>query len=816
MLAVFAGVHGRHAPACPYPVLKFPTLLSRITQNHVLNGLLFFRTSAAARATPRFLRETAMLPPLAYGVCVETLVEMATHAHPGKLLVHIADEEGDPYAVALAGRLKAWVAGRDSDFVVLNAEGYQGYIPLDEMVWTVAHSPPPSRDGEGNIYSSNTRADDSGFMPVHSSKARKRRAAVHQSMGRGFIPPEDAEGSDKLSLSFTIYSPSTLASHLEIPVSLLPLLGALVGNDYTGSSDDSSPPPTTAAELRGGRRANLQRLFFERQLTLGQRIDRVAKTLNEILAAAFGQGTAPPKKRTKKQIGSVMDLIDAAVTALLLRPLDAFATGEKEAIVERVVEATLRYAIPRPEGDELLEGSVGLQKGHGVLKWASDVCPLHTSEACPLFASLSRLVPPRLADSSEGETRAMETPHEDIRALYITAYRRGYLNPHILDAVQTGTTWPSLFLEDPDKECVKISVGRSIREWTYAILDASVGLSSPSEPETLEGQDEPDEDEDALVDVVEEDRLGDTDPLARLKGALKELDESEVGDESTYQESAPSTLSTSTDAFSSRPKVVTEYVRRGTRLAGEEVKVPPLSQLLARVSLEGPVHAQASLPLPPPLWPEDRRRKLLISAAESNYPAVDALPDDHLLAVLALRFVVRRMHLRALDNPRVKERQLERWTQAEARAFLMCIFSREREMQEEDITGDLEESKTIDVPVVERHVQLVAQLFAALEAIEQLSHVLLLAPRIANPARLFSGRRLHALLNGLGPSAESLDEELWRACWEGLEDAYASKPQKKSKKEKKKLGESAIPAKDKAKGPGNIGGMFGLLADAEA
>jgi hypothetical protein len=49
--------------------------------------------------------------------------------------IHFADEEGDPYAVELAGRLGGYVIGKDSDFVIFHSDGYKGYIPLDEMTW---------------------------------------------------------------------------------------------------------------------------------------------------------------------------------------------------------------------------------------------------------------------------------------------------------------------------------------------------------------------------------------------------------------------------------------------------------------------------------------------------------------------------------------------------------------------------------------------------------------------------------------------------------------------------------------------------------
>ena len=854
--------------AGPYPTLKFPTLVSRITQTTIQAGLLFFRTSPQARAAPRFLRETAMLPPLAYSVCVDTLLHLASTLSPtstppppapnrngarteqqagqgqGPLQVYFADEEGDPYAVALAGRLGAFVAGRDSDFVVLNAEGYAGYVPLDEMLWTLTSTATTAApwDAEGSVYSASIAEtedlDEDGFQIVKKGKGRKRRAAATETntavkAGRGILPPHalpdftatDTDG--ELALTFAVYEPGTIAAHLGIPVSLLPLLGAFLGNDFTGApnaSDDTAPPPATTAEIRSKSRANLQRLFFDRGMTHGQRIQRVAKTLSGILAAAFGAaggtGTAAAgRKRGKRAIGSVMELIDAAVTALLVRPLDSFATGEREAVVERIAEATLQYAIPKVE--DVPENG----EGEGGFKWVSELCPLHVPEACPLFTSLSGLVNARLAalavaedESAEKDDEAMAEAEEEVRERYAAAYRRGHLDPHILDTLHTGTMWPRTFLEDPDKECVQRSVGREVRLWTYAVLDAGVGLPTACEPEPeAEDEDEEDEeDEDELVDVVEEDEdedeevVGRTarDPLARLRGALKQLDGSDEEDANEEARPPLSAAATSTTGAHIRSKIITEYVRRGTRLAPEEILVPPLADLLQQVSLD--THNPRS---PPQLWPEQARRTLLLRALASDIASVARLPDESLLGVLAVRWVVRRMDRRAKENPGVKAREVERWAEAEAKAVLASILG--PDLRPGAAQAENGEDARESVEVAERHVQLVAQVLTALDAIEHLAQVLLLAPGLGSAGRKMSGARCHALLSGRRRlSAEEPAESVWAACVDGLEDAFGARAQKK--KDKRAKAQAAVPKASPAKSGGARGGMFGLLADVDA
>ncbi|RPD53334.1 hypothetical protein L226DRAFT_495629 [Lentinus tigrinus ALCF2SS1-7] len=821
----------------PYPTLKFPTLVSRITQTHIQSSLLFFRTSATARTMPRFLHETAMLPPLAYSVCVNTLLRLAHAADDtsSALHVHFADEEGDPYAVALAGRLNAYVAGKDSDFVVLNSEGYRGYVPLDEMAWTLTSAAP--WDGEGSVYSVSVAGeseagdggvDNDGFQTVRKGKSKKKRTAAKQDMrpGRGILPPSALPTSEplndgQLGLSFTVYEPPTLAAQLGIPVYLLPLLGAFLGNDYTGASgsDDTGPPPVTTAEIRAkGRQANLQRLFFDRGLTHGQRITRVADTLSGILAAAFGgaasSGANGKKRGRKQQIGSVMELIDAAVVDLLVRPLDTFAAGEREAVVERIAEATLQYAIPKAEDDGAGAGGVegyDVEEPNAALKWTSDACPLHAFEACPLISMLSGLIRTRDAALEDDELMARaEDPLEQVRERYVAAYRQGVLDPHILDTAHTATMWPRMFLEDPDKETVQRTVGRAIRMWTYAVLDAGIGLPHAPEPER-EGGEETDDGDDELVDVVEEDSESDedrgADPLARLRGALKELDGNEEDG------APPAGPSTSVIPQDSRTKVVTEYVRRGTRLATEEITVFPLAELLKGL----PVDVPFNLAVPPQLWSEETRRALLLRALASASPAVLSLADDDVVGVLAVRWVVRTMHLRAQENPGVKERILERWTQAEAKAVLASFSLGQQDTIALQHPREADDSEGPALPL-ERHIQLVTQVSTAVDAIEQLVQVLLLSSTstITSPARRFSGVRCHALLSGKVPLPTGVpDEKVWTACLEGLEDAYAVLPQKK--KDKKARAKATPPvAKTASRGGAKGGSLFGLLADVEA
>ncbi|KAH9918812.1 uncharacterized protein B0H18DRAFT_882498 [Fomitopsis serialis] len=769
-----------------YPALKFPTLVSRATQTTIQVGLLFFRTSAQARSTPRFLRENSLLPPLSFTVCVQTLRDLvsssAARVEPPWLEVHFADEEGDPYAVALAARLNAYVVGRDSDFVVLNADGYQGYIPLDEMIW-LAESASAAASDAGSVLSSTDGDDDvdpNGFKTVRKSKTRKREAE-NPLVGRGIIPPA---GDTTLALVCNVYSPTALATTLQLPVSLLPLLGALVGNDFTGGVD-------------GAPRHALHALFFERQLTLPQRITRVAGTLRSLL-------DPDQKRKRKRPIGSVMELIDAAVHALLLRPPDTMGSGELDAIVERIVEATLQYAIPRSD-----------ENGLGPGPNRACPCPLHGAGTCRLVDFLS---PPR-AVADERPEPPINTDRARVGELYVGAYRRGELSPRALDVLSTGTAWPRIALEDPDKESVSKSVARAIRQWGYAVLDAGVGLPAPLAENDQAKENGAVDSDDELVDVVEE-NSDDEDPLSPLRDALERLDNPAADSARASALSPPTPL---------RPKVVTEYVRRGTRLAPEEITVPLFSDLLEEFSIAAPESQQEpGRPLPVQLWPEDLRLTFLLRALGSDTLGVRTLHGARLVAVLAVRWVVARMHARADANPTQKEKQSERWTREEVRAFLSAFSwpranGKARASEPDDVPGESDEPEPEPVPIEERNIQLVTQVSLAGDAVEHFAQLLLLSDLAPNPMLYFSGLRFHTALT-LQPNTvtgTSDDDEILSICLEGLESALMTKPTKAKKKRKAGAGgeapSTAPPLQQgQRRGRAQAGNMYDVLAAMSA
>lgn len=274
------------------------------------------------------------------------------------------------------------------------------------------------------------------------------------------------------------------------------------------------------------------------------------------------------------------------------------------------------------------------------------------------------------------------------------------------------------------------------------------------------------EDPDEMIDVVEdhsdEDEEGEDalEDVAKLRGALRSLSfsaadededmDDEVGADEDEDLDAPPLPPPSPPRRPKRPigpKSVTEYVRRGARIAAETVAVPSWDSF--DLDLDEDVAIQ--------LQPEDARMSVLLQFLNADFPSIRELRGSrNLLAVLSVRLVVRRMHERAAGDSYSKERAQERWTRREARAFLAAIAP-------EDAASAASAHGDPPQTVSERSIQLTAQISAAMECLAHLARALLLAEDDAVPgcSLRFSGMRFHGLLAADAGVEVKLDERLW-------------------------------------------------------
>ena len=682
------------------------------------------------------------MPPLTYAATVQALQELSL-SNESRLHIYFADEECDPFAVELAGRLGGYVAGKDSDFLILNSAGYLGYIPMDEMLWIgevteETLSAPSSKQSDEN----------DGFSQAVKSK-RKKRPAQDPKMGKGLIPPTESSGG--LTLTFTTCSPSTLASHFNIPVNLLPLLGAVVGNDYTHEAT-----PTTRT---------IQSRFFQRTTSPVDRIKASATALRATILAS-------QRGLIKSTAGGnpVIELIRGTANTLLANSSVVLGSGEVEDIIDKLVMATLQYAIPKEDGDN-------------DFLWPTKLCPIHSAETCPLGITFARL--------SGDEEFELEAETNRNAMLYVSAYRDGLLSPNVMDRLNSATHWPFIFLENPNFETVG-KLGRSIRLWEYAVLNESVGLPRPEtqqeEPAATasatdasqsEAAESEADDEDELVDVIEsesESEAESADYLAPLHGALDKLQ-----------------ANTSPDQLSG-PRIITEYVRRGTRVSGDNIEVPALTDLYKETSFPeaSKLDGTAILSLP-----VKDRLDLLLRVLRSDSDGVISLPPPDRMHVLALRWLLSVLYSRWNEDQASKDRYQERWTIREAQCFLAAFSS-----SEDKLSTDNEYP-----PIEDRNVHLTTQVMHAMETVEHFSQVLLLTGEIPSSARLFSGRLFHNLLSGKRDLKVS--DSLWKICEADMGTVFREEQRKRPKK----AVASIAPPKKSVK---TSGSLFSFLGNSDA
>jgi hypothetical protein len=258
---------------------------------------------------------------------------------------------------------------------------------------------------------------------------------------------------------------------------------------------------------------------------------------------------------------------------------------------------------------------------------------------------------------------------------------------------------------------------------------------------------------------------------------------------------------------------VTEYVRRGARVAAEELQVAGLDD-------------GSETTTPPQLRPVEDRLRVFLRSLGSDTHSVRAVATDEsesrphasrggkLLLVVTLRWVLQTLHARAEaaeDGSRRREREMEKWTRSEARAFLTCC---------------LPDEEALEMPPIEdRAVQLTAQALAAFEACGWLAQALLLVdlpdscgnkdgplPMVIGQAeKMFSGRRFHTALARPRQCSGEVFQQLWRATEEGLEGAFREEKGRRGRKDRKERSRTSGHTTSRGGKPQGAG-MFGVLA----
>lgn len=208
-------------------------------------------------------------------------------------------------------------------------------------------------------------------------------------------------------------------------------------------------------------------------------------------------------------------------------------------------------------------------------------------------------------------------------------------------------------------------------------------------------------------------------------------------------------------------KVVTEYVRRGSRFGPEVVRVGFLPELLEElgISLEGPIQ----------LEPEPDRLRLLLTiiGVEGAAEKLRNIPPEQIVPVLAVRWAVSVLNDRVVESGGSEDRLAEKWTRSEVEALLLAFIR--------PTPG----ASHVAPEIGDRHVQLTAQVLASIGAIILLAQALLLDLDRCLPLNLvthFSGKGFHQLLNNgrIEASFKDLIDHLMDVVTTGLDaEAFA-------------------------------------------
>lgn len=245
-------------------------------QANVATTRMFYTISPATRSDPRY--NDVVLP-----LFVSQALRAALEAE--SVPMHYAPSgEADGLCVSLARKLDGYVLGQDTDFIIFNGQ----YAPLDMMEWISAPVSEP-------------QADVDEFQTVSKTKMKKQRQS-------SLLPSSDGD-----QLVLATFSSEMLAKRLRLPVTMLPLLASLVGNDYS---------PKWASDL-----------FFT-GVRAAERVERVARVLRELNL----------KPRSGPE--AAVDLVQRAVKQLSSRHLDEKSLND---VVDRLIDATMQYVLPESD-----------------------------------------------------------------------------------------------------------------------------------------------------------------------------------------------------------------------------------------------------------------------------------------------------------------------------------------------------------------------------------------------------------------------------------------------------------------------------------
>lgn len=623
----------------PVPLVKQPTFLARRQAIASANSA-FMRSSAASRASRAFQRECYPAPPLLGDAVRLTLLEIGVEIRnmPGEADSAVAEfaesQSGNGDAAGLA-------VSKDSDFFILcsRGAGRARYVPLDSVEYIVRDVAADGAAGEtkDTLAEQQQSASSStdGFEAVSTRKSRSKArsaaaaaaaaaasasAAAASSHTSSWPPSRRSSSSTRLSsIRLRAYSSHALATQLHLPPALLPLLGSVIGNDYSTPTQDSVLFRHLSRSTDKIREAcQVVHEQWQRAMTLA-RDSRRAPTRQSLeirlasrsllKASIQGGGGGSDVDETSSEY-SCSD-VDASAASLPSSSSSATATptlygGSNTIIgapslqddgaapvVDRVrslIEATVNALLERAD--------IATHRAYYVSDGEKEACIDSIIESVAAYSLLSTVDSSHLFGKSraaflnagegdiDGDNASSASPRAQALAAYRQAWQASAFPTQLLAAMTERVCTMTIAPEDPDQKSVHVGAAREVRRWVYAILFQVWGMDwardTMGEP--------PREHESALQETASV--SSSSHPPPRYKEGERADDVISVDTESSGTEEeveeaveAPPPPPATSAIFSppeeiKPPPAVVEYVRKGDRLIGDLVEIHSLTDML--------------------------------------------------------------------------------------------------------------------------------------------------------------------------------------------------------------------------------------------
>lgn len=822
----------------PFLPSKLPTVIKRRATFAACNHG-FMHSSPQSRISKALQLNSNIIPPFLHSSTVDAINSLQSEGvrllfcptEADSLVAELATENGNAYAVS-----------QDSDFFILcsRGKGCQGYVPLDGIEYISEIK--GEKNGNGAADNGNSFDDNDGFQQVGKKKrgggggGSRGMKSLTNTLPSGSVgkqatnhPPsliKDSNG-ELLSVRLRAYSPQKLASHLELPPTLLPLFAAIVGNDYTTSIqrdlflrhiEGSKRIPIVAAAIR------TEWLRMQNEAKSGSSSGRrgqgrlaMASThdFDDGRSDVGSSATATPTRNTPGAnrpastivpTDPVRSLVDSVVGRLLTQSETIYknprvvASGERELIVDSIIDSAATYT----------------------LLTHSDAPHLTSPSAAFFGESMSFLLNRR-------DTDRIAAP-EAVKK-YRQAFETGHFREYLIEILTQRVFITRQLPEDPDQPSIHSNAGRELRVWIYAVLFEVWGMSWArkdwEEPIVMAmDEDEESEENSTRLPIFQPDRTykeGEK-PDDVISVDTESSSEAEEGEELEDLPSRPGSVMEEREADKPAPGVL-EYVRSGTLFNKVLVRIPSMSEMLRVEGKELPTslanvlarheasqsnggtdvkqnQAPESDPAPESIvtMPKDVRSDLFLHAHHAHTPAILALPKQYWLVASVMRYLI----ISESERLQASNKLRSNWSFAEVKVAVSSMLAHQALSKEALISAD-EKIKSVFPSTRAIHLSSCVQLISELS--NALGQALLLTQDDdwVEPHTCFSGPIFHLgmarIHDGVGEEEEetnSVVTNVLNAIVEGLQDqlgldALDIKKERKAKKAANKAARSSEP-----------------------